>query len=125
MSIVYYIQLRNDPGVPGEMGKKGPTGVKGIPGVCSFTETCEIKNARDKIVKVANTMYKIPAPCIDNPSLSTCKNQDTLEQAMPINQQINMLEKIAYSTTMTEKDFMSKIQVCLQDSNDCMDPTDF
>jgi hypothetical protein len=125
MSIVYYIQLRNDPGIPGSMGNKGPTGVKGIPGVCSFTETCEIKNARDKILNVANTMYDIPKKCIDKPSLSTCNNQDTLEQAIPIHQQINMLEQIAYSTTMTEQDFMTKIQVCLQDSNDCMDPTDF
>ena len=125
MSIIYYIQLRNDPGVPGVIGKKGPNGVKGLPGKCSFTETCEIKDARNKIIEVANTMYNIPAPCIDNPSLSICKDQDTLEQAIPINQQINMLEKIAYSTTMSEKDFMTKISVCLEDSDACMDPTDF
>ena len=48
-----------------------------------------------------------------------------LEQSIPINKQINMLEKIAYSTKMTEKDFMDKLNVCLQDSNSCMDPTDF
>ena len=125
MSIVYYIQLRNDPGLPGAVGNKGPTGVKGIPGKCSFTETCEIKNSRDKIVNVANTMYGITKECIDKPTLDTCKDQDTLEQAIPISKQIDMLEQIAYSTTMTEKDFMSKIQVCLQDSNNCMDATDF
>lgn len=125
MSIVYYIQLRNAPGLPGAMGKKGPTGVKGIPGKCSFTETCEIKNSRDKIVAVANTMYGISSDCINNPTLSTCINQDTLDEAIPINKQIDMLEQIAYSTTMSEKDFMSKIKVCLQDSNGCMDPTDF
>ena len=59
MSIVYYIQLRNDPGLPGAVGNKGPTGVKGLPGKCSFTQTCEIKNPRDKIIAVANTMYGI------------------------------------------------------------------
>ena len=125
LSIVYYITLRNDPGLPGGIGVKGPSGVKGTPGKCSFTETCEIKDARGKILNVANTMYDISKDCIDKPTLETCKNQDTLEQAMPINAQINMLEKIAYSTTMSEKDFLSKLQVCLQDSNSCMDPTDF
>ncbi len=125
MSIIYYIQLRNDPGLPGAMGKKGPTGVKGIPGKCSFSETCEIKDARNKILAVADTMYGISKECIDKPTLDICKNQDTLEQAIPINKQIDMLEQIAYSTTMSEKDFMTKIQVCLQDSNNCMDANDF
>ena len=57
--------------------------------------------------------------------ISSCGDQDTLEQAMPINAQINMLEKIAYSTTMSEEDFLSKLKVCIQDPNSCMDPTDF
>jgi len=38
LTIVYYIQLRNEPGLPGEMGQKGPSGVRMIPGKCSFTE---------------------------------------------------------------------------------------
>ena len=125
MSIVYYIQLRNDPGTPGLIGNKGPTGVKGLPGKCSFTQSCEIKDARDKIIKVANEMYDINTKCIDNPTLATCGNQDTLEQVMPITEQINMLEQIAFGTSMSEPDFMTKIQVCLEDSNNCMDPTDF
>ena len=125
MSIVYYIQLRNDPGVPGTVGNKGPKGVKGLPGKCSFTQTCEIKNPRDKIIAVANTMYGISKDCIDKPSINTCGDQDTLEQSMPIHQQINMLEQIARSTNMAEEDFMNKIQVCLTDSNGCMDATDF
>ena len=125
LSIVYYIQLRNDPGVPGDIGVKGKQGVKGIPGKCSFTESCKFENARDKILNVANTMYNIPKTCLDNPTLQTCSNQDTLEEAIPINTQINMLEEIAYKTTMSEEDFMAKINVCIQDSNDCMDATDF
>ena len=126
LSIVYYIKLRNEPGIPGELGKKGPTGVKGDPGKCSFTESCEFEDPRGKILNVANTMYNITTECLDNPTLENCNdNQDTLEQAIPINTQINMLEKIAYSTKMAEKDFMDKLNVCLQDSNSCMDPTDF
>ena len=126
MSIVYYIQLRNDPGIPGAMGNKGPTGVKGLPGKCSFTETCEIKNSREKIIAVANSMYDgISKECIDTPTLASCGNQDTLEQAIPINKQVNMLEQIAYSNNLPEAEFMDKIQVCLGDSNSCMDATDF
>ena len=125
LSIVYYIQLRNTVGIPGTQGDKGPTGVKGAPGKCSFSETCEIKDARNKILNVANTMYNIPVGCLDNPNLTSCGTQDILDQAMPINAQINMLEQIAFSTKMGEKDFMDKIQVCMQDNTNCMDPTDF
>lgn len=126
LSIIYYIELRNAPGVPGVQGTKGPVGAKGNSGKCSFTASCKIENARDKILNIANTMYGIDKNCIDKPTLSNCGNsQDTLDQAMPINSQVNMLEQIAYSTTMAEEDFMSKLNVCLQDSNSCMDPTDF
>ena len=125
LSIVYYIQLRNTPGTPGVQGDKGPTGVKGAPGKCSFTATCGIENARDKILNVANDMYNIPVDCLNNPSLTTCKTQDILEEAIPIKAQIDMLETIANSTHMSESDFMSKIKVCISDSSQCMDPTDF
>jgi hypothetical protein len=125
LSVVYYIQLRNDVGIPGQQGDKGPTGVRGPGGKCSFSAKCGITDPRQKILDVANKMYDIKKECLDKPTLSTCGNQDTLDQAMPINTQINMLEKIAYSTTMAESDFMEKLQVCLQDPNGCSDPTDF
>ena len=128
LSVVYYIQLRNTTGIQGQIGDKGPRGVKGNAGKCSFSEKCGIDSAeiRNKIITIANEMYNIDTNCLDNPTLNNCKNdQDILDQARPINAQINMLEKIAYSTTMSEEDFMSKLNVCLQDSNSCMDPTDF
>ena len=127
LSVVYYIRLRNDPGVPGTQGPKGPRGAKGVPGKCSYSEQCGIPNARGVILDIASEMYpELPRTCLDNPSNSTCNNeQNKLEEAMAINPQINMLEKIAYSTTMAEKDFKAKLKVCLQDSNQCMDPTDF
>jgi hypothetical protein len=125
LSVVYYIQLRNDPGIPGPQGSKGPLGAKGTPGKCSFSEKCGITDARNLILNTAHQMYDISQDCIDKPSLTTCKDQNTLDEAMPINAQINMLEKIAYSTTMSQTDFANKLKVCLQDSNDCMDPTDF
>ena len=126
LAIVYYIQLRNDPGIPGPQGPKGPKGAKGPPGKCSYAEKCGIDNARNIILDIASNMYPdIPRNCLDKPTSKTCTEQNTLEQAIPVNAQINMLEKIAYSSTMSEKDFKAKLNVCLQDSNQCMDPTDF
>ena len=126
LSVVYYIQLRNTTGIQGPQGPKGVKGSAGASGKCSFSEQCGIKDPSSKILKISNTMYDISTTCLDKPSLANCDNsQDTYEKAMPINAQINMLEKIAYSTTMSEADFMSKLNVCLQDSNSCMDPTDF
>ena len=126
LSVVYYIQLRNDPGLPGEQGKKGPKGSKGAPGKCSYAKKCGITNGRNIVLDVAAQMYPdIPRNCMDKPSLETCNDQNTLEEAMPVNNQINMLEKIAYSSTMAEDDFRAKLNVCLQDSKQCLDPTDF
>ena len=126
LSIVYYIQLRNTSGVQGQIGPKGPKGVKGTSGKCSFSEKCGVTDARQKIINIANKMYNIDTKCLDEPTLANCNNdQDVLDQARPINTQVNMLEQIAYSTTMSEKDFIAKLNVCMQDSNSCMDPTDF
>lgn len=126
LSIIYYIQLRNDPGIPGPQGAKGPQGARGAPGKCSFSEKCGIQNARKSILDATVEMYPdIPRDCMDKPSLQSCGNQDILEMAMPVNTQINMLEKIAYSTSMSEKDFLDKIKVCINDTNQCMDPTEF
>ncbi|MCX6147828.1 MAG: hypothetical protein NTW25_11375, partial [Candidatus Kapabacteria bacterium] len=37
------------------------------------------------------TMYTISSNCLNNPKLENCdNNQDTLEQAIPINKQINI-----------------------------------
>jgi hypothetical protein len=128
LSIVYYIQLRNTPGVQGPIGPKGPKGMTGSTGKCSFSQTCGIQEPREKIIIPAvKLMYpNIPQNCLDNPSLANCNNdQDILDQARPINAQINMLEQIAQNSSMTENDFNDKIKVCLTDTNSCMDPTDF
>ena len=135
LSIVYYIQLRNTPGVQGPQGDKGPKGMKGSTGKCSFSQTCGIQQPRDRIIiPAAKLMYPdIPENCLDTPTLANCTktgdtgtmSQDRLDQAQPINEQINMLEQIAQSSSMTENDFRNKIEVCIKDSNSCMDPTDF
>ena len=128
LSIVYYIQLRNTPGVQGPIGPKGPKGMTGSTGKCSFSQKCGIQEPRKNIIIPAVVaMYPdIPQNCLDNPNLTNCDNkQDLLDQATPINIQINMLEQIAQNSSMTEKDFRDKVNVCITDTNTCMDPTDF
>jgi len=125
LSVVYYIQLRNDVGIIGPQGKKGLKGPKGPSGKCSFSEKCGIENPRRIILNTAEQMYGISKQCLDSPDIKNCQDQDTLEEANLISSQINMLEKIAYSTTMSQKDFEKKLKICLQDPNNCMDPTDF
>jgi len=125
LSITSYVSLRNDSGVQGPQGDKGPQGVIGQPGKCTYADQCGIPNARTLILNTASQMYGIPDTCLDTPTLETCGSQQILDEATPINTQINMLEQIAYSTTMAQTDFTEKLNVCLQDSNSCMDPTDF
>ena len=125
LAITYYISLRDTPGVQGAQGNSGPKGVAGAPGHCTYSDKCGIPDARNLILTTANQMYNIPTTCLDTPSISTCGNQSTLDQATPINAQINILEQIAYSTTMAQTDFMSKLNLCLQDPQNCTEDVQF
>lgn len=119
LTIFYYIKIRNTTGTPGPMGPKGNKGPKGEPGKCSFSETCGIVNPRQKILDTASQMYEIPSKCIDVPNLKNCDNEDIVAQAVSIAKQVNILEDMASKTTMAEKDFIDKLQICLSDPNAC------
>jgi len=125
LAITYYISLRDDPGIQGPQGNTGPQGVVGAPGHCTYSDTCGIQDARNLILTSANQLYNISTQCLDTPTLTTCLNQSTLDQATPINAQINLLEQIAYTTTMAKTDFMNKINICLQDSEQCTEDVQF
>jgi hypothetical protein len=126
LGISYYISLRNDAGVQGPQGDKGPQGVQGPPGNCSYSSSCSIPDARNLILTAANKLYGINTQCLDTPSLSNCNNnQAILDQARPINSTIGMLEQIAYQTTMSRTDFQNKLNVCLQDPDNCTEDVNF
>lgn len=125
LAITYYIALRNDSGIQGPQGDKGPQGVQGASGKCSYSDKCGIPDARNLILNTANKMYNIPTTCLDKPNIDNCGNQATLDQATPINTQINLLEQIAYKTKMAQSDFMNKINQCLQDSQNCTEDVQF
>jgi len=115
LTITYYIKLRNDPGVAGKQGPKGPKGVRGDPGKCSYSTSCGIPDARGKILNTASTMFEIDKGCLNEPSLKTCKDKETMDMANPIHDQIDMLEKIAKDTTLSEEDFNKKIRKVLSE----------
>lgn len=48
---VFYIMLRNDPGVKGDQGDPGDKGPLGSDGVCKLTTNCGIANCRGLIKK--------------------------------------------------------------------------
>ena len=62
------------------------------------------------ILNIAKTVYDIEAKCLDNPSLKNCSDKDTMDKANPISDQIDMLEKLAKTSTMSEEEFMKKIR---------------
>lgn len=106
-------------GIAGPMGSKGVRGPRGEPGKCTFSNTCGIENAREKIIDIAEDMYEISKSCLENPSIKYCDNDDIVAKAVMVNKQINVLEDMAAKTTMAEKDFMDKLNICLSDPSAC------
>ena len=126
LGITYYISLRNDSGIQGPQGEKGPQGVKGPSGECTYSSSCGIPDARTLILNSANKLYGINTQCLDTPTLSNCNNnQALLDQALPIHNTIGMLEQVAYQTTMSRTDFENKLNVCLQDPDNCTQDVNF
>ena len=91
LTVSYYIRLRNEPGVQGPQGPKGPKGPKGDIGKCNYSTECGITDARPKILNIAHSIFDIDKKCLDNPSLNTCGDRETMDKANPIYSQINML----------------------------------
>lgn len=119
LTIFYYIRLRNDEGIAGPVGPKGVRGPPGEPGKCTFSESCGIENSKEKIIDVASKMYQIKKECLNNPNNDNCDNEDIVSQAIQINKQINILEDMANKTTMAEKDFLEKLEICLDNPEIC------
>jgi hypothetical protein len=109
------VKLRSSDGPQGAPGVKGKKGPRGDPGKCSFSATCGIDNPRPKIINVASNYYNIPEKCLSQPTTDNCSlnNDDdgttTLERALQIEKQINILEDMAHKTSMAEQDFMDKL----------------
>ena len=112
LSIAYYINLRNDPGVPGPRGGKGDRGPKGHTGKCTFADECGIPRCNEKIYGLAEEIYAdtgLTRKCLEKP-YTACKSHVEREKAIPIHNQVEMLIKECGKTHRAEEDFMRKIR---------------
>lgn len=121
LTVVYYIRLRNAPGIQGEQGDKGPRGARGDSGKCTYSKSCGIETPREKILNVVEKMYPdISRDCLNKPTEKSCKNHTNMQNAVPINKQIDLLESIAEQTDMSEEKFLKGIKACIEDPDKCL-----
>jgi hypothetical protein len=113
LSIVYYIKLRNEPGIPGPRGPKGEKGPGGGKGKCVISESCGFtsEEANKLLYSIAASKFDSTTGCVKSPSLKTCKGgASEVERILPVNKQIAMLEKMANNGQFTKQEFEAKVR---------------
>ena len=109
LSIQYYIELRNDPGLKGPRGPPGRKGPKGIPGVCTVEAECETGKCREKIVEAVQSAYpEIEPDCLSD--LKMCMSSDQKEKVIILNKEIDKLEAKCKTSTDPVGVFVTKIR---------------
>ena len=109
LSIQYYIQLRNDPGIKGPRGPPGRKGPKGLPGTCSISAECGVDLCRKKIEDVVKIAFpEIDVKCLSN--INECSSPDQKAQVMILNKQIDILEKQCKTSSDPVSVFIEKIK---------------
>lgn len=107
LSIQYYVQLRNDPGIKGPRGPPGRKGPEGLPGVCTVEDQCGVDTCRPRIVEIVKGVFP-EIKCIDN--IKYCDNDDKAQQAILLNQQIDILEAKCKESQDPVSVFINKIR---------------
>ena len=113
ITIIYYIKLRNDPGLPGPRGPKGEKGPTGSKGKCILTDKCGFtkQDVKNIIYDMAHQIFQIPSDCLSKPSLKTCPGgPQEVQKARPIHEQLQLLEQIALSGKYTQKELKQKLR---------------
>jgi hypothetical protein len=113
LSIQYYIQLRNDPGIKGPRGPSGRKGAKGIAGVCSTDTECGTENCRTKIIEAVQSVYpEIDIKCFKD--AQQCMSSDQKEKVLILQKEIDKLEAKCKLSTEPVNVFISKIKPQLE-----------
>lgn len=113
LSVIYYIKLRNEPGIPGPRGSKGARGPTGSNGKCKISDKCGFTaDDADKILyETASQTFETSKSCLKDPTLETCNGgASEVERIKPVNQQIKMLEDLAQQGLFTKQEFEAKIK---------------
>lgn len=109
LTVIYYIELRNDEGNIGPRGDKGDKGIKGAPGKCTFSKKCNIENCDDIIYTHAKTIFPdVSRKCLENKN--NCKSNANKSKYEPVRKRLTQLIKKCKTTTMAEEDFLRKIK---------------
>jgi hypothetical protein len=112
LSVIYYIKLRNEPGIPGPRGAPGVKGPRGGKGKCSVGESCAFtkKDASDMLYKIAAEKFDTTEKCLRGPSLKNCQGGVAeVERLQAVSRQIKMLESLAISGKFTRQEFEEKV----------------
>lgn len=112
LSVVYYIKLRNEPGIPGPRGAPGPKGPKGGKGKCSVGESCAFTKADASafLYKTAAAKFDTAESCLRTPSLRNCTGGTAeVERISAVKRQITQLEGLAVSGKYTRQEFEEKV----------------
>jgi len=113
LSVQYYIQLRNDPGIKGPRGPAGRKGPKGIAGVCSMDSQCGTENCRPRIIEAVQSAYpEIDVKCLED--AKQCMSSDQKEKVLILQKEIDKLEAKCKLSTEPVNVFISKIKPQLE-----------
>jgi hypothetical protein len=113
LSIQYYIELRNDPGLKGPRGPAGRKGPKGMPGVCSVDVECGTEKCRERILKALQAAYpEIDPGCLAN--ANQCLSNDQKEKVGVLTKEVDKLEAKCKLSQDPVNIFVDKIKPQLQ-----------
>ena len=118
LTIVYYIKLRNEPGIPGPRGPKGEQGPSGAKGKCVLTEKCGFtsKDLDEILYDMAAQTFQTTRECIKAPSLSVCDNgPQEVERLKPVSNRLKSLEELALQGNFTKQELQTKIRNTFND----------
>lgn len=99
LGIIYYVKLRNDPGIPGPRGPKGKKGPRGMTGKCIINESCSFSrnDAINMILDRISNKFDSTSECILDPSIDKC---GSLQEVNRINDNIipvfETIKKVAF-----------------------------
>jgi hypothetical protein len=109
LSVQYYIQLRNDPGIKGPRGPAGRKGPIGLPGVCAIDDDCGKESCRKKIKEAVQEAFpEIENSCLEN--VEECMSDDQRILVKVIQKEIDKLEANCKASEDPVSVFVNKIR---------------
>ena len=112
LGVIYYIKLRNEPGIQGPRGPKGDKGPSGAKGKCVLTDKCGFNQEElDSILyDMAAQTFQTNTKCLKNPSLKNCDGgAQEVERLQPVSDKIKQIENLALKGSFTKQELQTKL----------------